>query len=30
MQAKTITVKSNASIPVILLKITAEVLDPLN
>ncbi|MCX6255404.1 MAG: DUF1573 domain-containing protein [Bacteroidia bacterium] len=30
MQTKTITVKSNASIPVVLLKITAEVVSTLN
>ena len=30
MQTKTITVKSNASIPVVLLKITAEVVNKLN
>ncbi len=30
MQTKTITVKSNASIPVIILKITAEVVNSLN
>lgn len=30
MQTKTVTVKSNASIPVILLKITAEVVNSLN